>query len=96
MGTSSRACSTCSRPATSPDPAIRTTAATEADDNLAAIAFYFFYKRENLVKPMITGFKDAAAGLAATAQKQGRTWLAALLLAACAGGVYLLIKLPAA
>lgn len=64
--------------------------------HLAAIAFYFFYKRENLVKPMITGFKDAAAGLAATAQKQGRTWLAALLLALCAGGVYLLIRIPAA
>ncbi len=64
--------------------------------HLSAIAFYFFYKRENLVKPMLTGFKDAAAGLGQTTQKQGKTWLAALLLALCAGGVYLLIRFPAA
>ena len=64
--------------------------------HLSAIAFYFFYKRENLVKPMLTGFKHAAADLSQAAQNQGRTWLAALLLALCAGGVYLLIKLPAA
>jgi cytochrome b len=58
--------------------------------HLSAVAFYLFYKRENLVKPMLTGFKDAAAG--AAAQNGGRTWLAAALLAACAGSVYLLLK----
>ena len=64
--------------------------------HLSAVAFYVLYKRDNLVKPMLTGFKDAAAGAGETAQYQGRTWLAAGLLAACAACVYLLIKLPAA
>jgi len=64
--------------------------------HLSAIAFYVFYKRENLVKPMLTGFKEAAAEVSDTAQKQGKTWIAALLLAACAGAVYVLLKIPAA
>jgi cytochrome b len=64
--------------------------------HLSAVAFYHFYKRENLVKPMLTGFKDAAAGTSAAAQHGGSAWLAAALLAVCAGCVYLLIKLPAA
>jgi cytochrome b len=61
--------------------------------HLSAIAYYFFHKRENLVKPMLTGFKDAAADLGETVQKQGKAWLAAVLLAACAGCVYFLIKI---
>jgi cytochrome b len=60
--------------------------------HLAAVAFYFFGKRDNLVKPMITGFKENAAGAVDAVQKEGKIWLAALLMAACAGGVYLLIK----
>jgi len=65
--------------------------------HLAAIAFYFFRKRDNLLTPMLTGFKDADEhGDAAQApgeapQTAGKTWLAAALLAACAGCVYLLI-----
>lgn len=59
--------------------------------HLAAIAYYFFGKRENLVKPMLTGFKDAA-GRGDAAQHTASPWLAAILLAACAGGVYLLIN----
>jgi hypothetical protein len=62
--------------------------------HLSAIAFYFFRKRENLVKPMLTGLKES--GAADAAQRPGKTWLAALLLAACAGGVYFLVKVPAA
>jgi cytochrome b len=58
--------------------------------HLSAVAYYFFYERENLVKPMLTGFKDATAGDAAP--DRGRNWLAALLLAACAAGVVLVIK----
>jgi len=58
--------------------------------HLAAIAFYFFRKRDNLVVPMFTGFKEADAPGEA-AQTAGNTWLAAALLAACAGSVYLLI-----
>lgn len=64
--------------------------------HLSAVAYYLVYKRDNLVRPMLTGFKDAATGTGNAEQKEGKTWLAALLLAACAGCVYLLIKLPAA
>lgn len=60
--------------------------------HLSAIAFYYFRKRENLVKPMFTGFKEAAAGRGDTAPSRGKSWLAAVLLAACAGGVYLLVN----
>ena len=64
--------------------------------HLAAVAFYLFRKREDLVKPMLTGFKENTATAAGEAATPGRSWLAALLLTACAGAVYLLIKLPAA
>jgi len=64
--------------------------------HLSAVAYYLLYKHENLIKPMLTGFKHAATGLGESAQQQGRIWLAALLLAACAGAVYFLIRLPAA
>lgn len=64
--------------------------------HLSAVAYYLLYKRENLIKPMLTGFKDAAAGLGEFSRQQGKTWLAAVLLAACAGVVYFLINLPVA
>jgi len=63
--------------------------------HLAAIAFYFFHKRENLVKPMLTGLKEVANDLGKPAQQEGKPWVAAVLLAVCAGCVYFLIKLPA-
>jgi cytochrome b len=63
--------------------------------HLSAVAFYFFHRRENLVKPMFTGFKDSAAS-SDIARKDGKIWLAAVLLAVCACCVYLLIRLPAA
>ena len=58
--------------------------------HLAAVAFYFFRKRENLVKPMFTGFKEGVAHPGDSAQRGGSVWLAVPLLAACAGAVYLL------
>jgi len=64
--------------------------------HLSAVAFYFFHKRENLVKPMFTGFKDAAASPGGLGQKQGKIWVAAVLLALCTGAVFLLIRFPAA
>jgi cytochrome b len=66
--------------------------------HLATVAYYYFGKRENLVKPMLTGFKVAAAGAGASdaVQTSGKIWLAALLLALCAGGVYALINYLAA
>jgi cytochrome b len=58
--------------------------------HLAAIAFYFFRKHDNLVTPMLTGFKDADEP-DEVPQTAGKTWLAVALAAACAGCVYLLI-----
>jgi cytochrome b len=59
--------------------------------HVVAILFYVIYKRDNLVQPMITGFKDAAAD---EAPQQGSVRFAAILLAACAAAVYFLIRLP--
>lgn len=64
--------------------------------HVSAVAFHLFYNRENLLTPMLTGFKEASAGARDAAQEPGRTWLAAVLLAACAGAVYFLIRLAAA
>lgn len=60
--------------------------------HVSAVAYYYFHKRENLVKPMFTGYKEADAGDGETAPGGGRNWLAALLLAVCAGAVYLAIR----
>lgn len=60
--------------------------------HLSAVAYYFVYKRENLVTPMLTGYKDAATAVGEVAQKQGKIWLAAVVLVACAGGVYILVN----
>ena len=60
--------------------------------HLSAVAYYFFGKGENLVKPMLTGYKSGEAGTGERARIRGRTWLAAILLAACAGAVYLLVN----
>ncbi|MBK5102755.1 MAG: cytochrome b/b6 domain-containing protein [Burkholderiales bacterium] len=60
--------------------------------HLSAVAFYVLGKHENLVKPMITGFKSVANGGGGGAQRPARIWLAAVLLAICAGAVYLLVK----
>jgi cytochrome b len=59
--------------------------------HLSAVAFYLLGKHENLVKPMITGFKNVANG-GAGVRRPGRIWLAAALLAVCAGAVYLLVN----
>jgi len=60
--------------------------------HLSAVAFYVLGKRENLVKPMFTGFKEVASGGGEGAQRPARSWLAAVLLAVCAGAVYLLVN----
>ncbi|MFN7219624.1 MAG: cytochrome b/b6 domain-containing protein, partial [Burkholderiales bacterium] len=54
--------------------------------HLAAIAFYFFVKKENLVKPMLNGSKVADVSMAqeASAQKRPAPWLA-WALAICVG-----------
>lgn len=64
--------------------------------HVSAVVFHFFYNRENLLKPMLTGFKEAAPDANGAAQEPGSIWLAAVLFATCAGAVYLLIRLAAA
>ena len=61
--------------------------------HLAAIAFYYFVKKHNLVKPMITGTTTAPADAPAT--RRGSTGLALVLLVLCAGFVYWLVKFAA-
>ena len=58
--------------------------------HLAAIAFYFFYHKDNLVKPMLTGVKRITG--AAAESRFGNPLLAIVLVAACGTGVYFLIN----
>lgn len=58
--------------------------------HLSAIAFYFFYHRENLVKPMITGVKRVTVNVAES--RHGSAVLAIVLVALSAGGVYFLVN----
>ncbi len=58
--------------------------------HLAAIAFYYFYHKENLVRPMLTGFKRVTA--AVSMSRHGSCLLAAVLLTASAVGVYFLVN----
>jgi cytochrome b len=58
--------------------------------HLAAIAFYYFFHKENLVRPMITGFKRMRGNVAQS--RHGSTVLAVCLLAASGVGVYVLLN----
>ncbi len=58
--------------------------------HLASIAFYFFYHKDNLVKPMFTGVKGVTGAVAES--KFGNPLLALVLVAACGLGVYFLIN----
>jgi cytochrome b len=57
--------------------------------HVLAVLFYLFFKRENLVKPMITGVKQWSE--AETEPATGRTWMAALIAGLVALAVYLLV-----
>ncbi len=58
--------------------------------HVLAVLFYFFYKRQNLVKPMITGFKQWSG--AEAERPSGRTWMAVLFAGLAALAVYLLVR----
>lgn len=58
--------------------------------HLAAIAFYFFYHKENLVKPMLTGVKRVTGAVAES--RFGSPLLAIVLVAASGTGVYFLVN----
>ncbi|MET0311258.1 MAG: cytochrome b/b6 domain-containing protein [Burkholderiaceae bacterium] len=53
--------------------------------HVAAILFYVLVKRETLVRPMITGDKEASSGTPPSDDGAGKRVLGALLFAACAG-----------
>jgi cytochrome b len=58
--------------------------------HVLAVLFYLFHKRENLVKPMITGVKEwHRTGPSPTT---GPNWMAALIVGLAALGVYLLVR----
>jgi cytochrome b len=63
--------------------------------HIAAIAFYFVKKRQNLVGPMLTGDKSLPDEVPASIDSARSRSLAAALLAACAGGVAWLVGLGA-
>lgn len=60
--------------------------------HLAAIVFYLLVKKENLVRPMLSGFKPLPQGLAAPEIRIGSLWLACLVFCAASGAVWLLIR----
>jgi cytochrome b len=57
-----------------------------------AIFFYRFYKRQNLVGPMITGRKPADIVPQHEAIESSQLWKALIVALICAGGVYLVLK----
>ena len=58
--------------------------------HVLAVLFYLFYKRENLITPMITGTKQWNS--AARCPADGRTWTAAVIAGLAALAVYLLVR----
>lgn len=58
--------------------------------HLGAIAFYLFAKRENLVKPMITGTKQLPSALESVSGRGGNILIAVALLLSSAGIVWVI------
>lgn len=61
--------------------------------HLAAVAFYLFVRRENLVLPMLTGRKPFAAGSLEGQVAGSRLWLAGAITALLAAALALAIRL---
>ena len=61
--------------------------------HVAAILFYLLKKKQNLVRPMVTGDKPLPPGVPASVDTARTRWLAAALLALCAAGVAWLVSL---
>lgn len=62
--------------------------------HVLAIAFYYFRKRQDLVKPMLTGDHEVEFDAAPANDSWSMRLFAAVILAACAAAVYWLINLP--
>ncbi|MDP1634202.1 MAG: cytochrome b/b6 domain-containing protein [Gallionellaceae bacterium] len=60
--------------------------------HVAAIAFYLLVKKDNLVRPMLTGNKQVPQGVNAPALRMRSTWLALVMLGSAAGTVWLLAE----
>jgi len=60
--------------------------------HVAAILFYLFKKRENLVKPMISGYKSWHRAVEESPPAHGSVPLAAVLLVIAAGVVYFVVR----
>lgn len=63
--------------------------------HVAAIVFYLWRKRTNLVRPMITGDKSDVDPAQAARDDTGLRVRAAVLLAICAAAVWWIVKVPA-
>ncbi len=61
--------------------------------HVAAIAFYLLVKKDNLVRPMLTGVRQLPQGAAVPELRMRSAWLALALLGGAAGAVWLLVKL---
>lgn len=59
--------------------------------HIAAVFYYRLRKGERLVRAMITGYKELPADAAAQPSRGGKNWLAAIILALCAGVIYLIV-----
>jgi len=60
--------------------------------HVGAILFYLLKKRENLVRPMVRGDKEAAPGTASSADGASQRMLALVLFAACAVAVWWVVR----
>ncbi|MBS1209765.1 MAG: hypothetical protein H6R19_2163 [Proteobacteria bacterium] len=59
--------------------------------HVAAILFYRFIKRDNLITPMLTGSKEVAAEQPAQSGVGGNAWLGLVILAVSAAAVWYLV-----
>jgi cytochrome b len=62
--------------------------------HVLAIAFYYFRKRQNLIKPMLTGDHEVEFDAAPANDSWTMRLLAVVIFAACAAAVYWLVSLP--
>ena len=61
--------------------------------HVGAALFYLRVKRDNLILPLVTGSKQVPQDSPAQERRGGPLWLAAVLLAASAGAVWIVIRL---
>ena len=60
--------------------------------HVAAALYYLWGKRENLILPLFTGRKQVRKAQDVPASRDAPLWLALVLVAVCAVGVYLLVR----